>query len=218
MQQVPQYNLVQFEPLAYREPGSTEKTLLTRDKSLEELRKRRYERHPSMREFFSLVCAGFEGKLTGVDKQVFDDVSPVAGEFLHETMQVLGGDLVIYQGAENLRFLQNHYDHSQMTFSDKEIFRLYDLKPGNHYRLSQVFERNPALGERIWSRPYDKLPEKIQWQSGLVLPVGCLDQVWPVIVSDGFSRQHCVVASITYNLWASRGVRRQFPLETKIEQ
>ena len=104
MIQIPAYKRVVFEPLAYRDAGKSQKAVFARDKSFWGLRGRGFSRHPFMREWFSLVCDGLEGKLSDAEKQVFNDSRTGRGEFFNEVLLTDGKDLFVYDDAEDLVF------------------------------------------------------------------------------------------------------------------
>jgi len=58
------YKTLDWEPLAYRQKGKTEKALMTYDQSLKNLRKRGFQRPPYPSEVFLLLMDNLEGKVT----------------------------------------------------------------------------------------------------------------------------------------------------------
>lgn len=185
---------IEFEQRAVRRPSvNDEKELVERDEGLVQLWNREYERYPYVREYFALFISSEEGKLSKDLQTVFDDMNQGFGEWFQDVVLTDGQKITFYDGV-------NNSTKQPLQFSAKKIFKLNGLKPQTHYTSEQVFNANPRLGKNIWTKDYDKLPDKIKTRSGLFLPQK--DIITPVgrgiIIFD--------VSAYVCNVRASRGV------------
>ncbi len=188
-----------FEPRAVY--GGTEKKWYTFDASLRALQKRGYERHPRPAEAFDLTCRRLEGRLQPEQQAVADDMFSNRGEWLSMTMLREGNLLHCYLDPENLVWNGHKYvvPGGKLKHAGEEV---YSIGSTNEcVPIKDVNEINPALVEKLWSRPYAILPEKIRQNAWLLLPPE--NTLWPVGRGD-YNNEYDIDSSY-YGL-ASRGV------------
>ncbi len=184
------YQSVEFEPLAYRRPGETEKALLTESASQQRLQRERYDRHPSPPEEFSFVIDHFEHKLPSDLEAIAEDMLTSHGERLGMRLERKGKILVAHleQGGWPMR-----YATQQFSIGDFPSEEFIDLK--------KVPEE---LAVFLYSKPFDELPEvmrKGDRRAQIYLP--------PEGVIHPVSRSNFDVRFVVYcGSGASRGVRQ----------
>ncbi len=178
-----------------------EKKLYTFDVSLRALRERGYERHPRPAEAFDLICRGLEGRLQPEQQAVVDDMMSCYGEWLSMAMMREGNMLHCYLDPENLVWNGHKYvvHGRKLKYAGEEVHSIGSVK--RLIPIKDVNEINPALVEKLWSRPYAILPEEIKQNQNTWLWLPPENVLWPVIRS-----MYYVVTG--WYLMASRGVRR----------
>lgn len=202
MKKIPLYKQgIEFEPLAYREENRTHKALLTYDKSLERLRAAGYERHPQPAEVFSLLADNLEGKLDAQEKAIADDMLKNYGEWLSVAVERKGNVLVAYFDPVGLQWNEraNKYGvKGTLLYSHRNE---YDVtgKPSEQWIDLEQF--SPEFVQDMYSRPFAKLPEKMQEGNQRVQVWLSSDgEMWPVGRGGQFDFDNIFVR-------ASRGVR-----------
>lgn len=187
---------VEFEQKAVRRPPvNAEKELVQRDEGLVQLWNREYERYPYVREYFALSIASEEGKLSKDLQAVLDDMNQGYGEWFFDVVLTDGQKITFYDGV-------NNSTKQPLKYSAKKTFKLNGLRPQKYYTTEQVFNANPRLGKNIWTKDYDKLPDKIKTQSGIFQPPK--DVIRPV--GRGYFVSDCDVYAYICIGRASRGV------------
>ncbi len=192
------YKDLEFELKAPRK-GNDKETFYF-NQSLERLRKAGFQRHPLPHEAFVLILDGLEGKLTGNEQHVKEDMLKSYGEWLSLVFKREGNTLHCYEHPEKIVWVDK-YDFSQMTFTSDKTFPVKGLKSEDYISIKDVAKKSPDLVTYLWSRPFDKLPDEIQKNAGILIPAE--NTAWPV-GRDYVSRYY--VSGYSYD-WASRGVR-----------
>ncbi len=168
-----------FEPLAHPEPEYSGKDLLTYDNSLERLRNAGYERHPRPAEAFSLQIANLEGKLTGQQRAVANDMSSSFGEWLSAAIKRKGNTLIVYFDPQGLVWDGSRYTPKNFTCSEKRNFPLAASIPSS--TPIDLVRFSPELVAAMYGRPFRQLPPEIRDSGkpqlylppdGLIRPVG----------------------------------------------
>ncbi len=177
--------------------------LYTFDASLRALRKRGYERHPRPAEASDLMCRRLEGRLQPEQQTVVNDMFSSCGEWLSMAMMREGNLLHCYLDPENLIWNGNKYvvRGGKLKHAGEEVYSI-----GSFYwwvPIKNVNDANPALVEKLWSRPYAILPEEIKQYGLLYLPSE--NVLWPVGHSN-YGGWYDIGAYFNYE--ASRGVRK----------
>jgi len=196
------YNDIEFEPTAYREPGKTDKALLTFDKSLERLNNTGYERHSRPQEVFGLIIDGLEGKLKGTALQaVYEDMFKSYGEWLSLAFERQGDILIAHLDPEGLVWTGSAYAKQNFKSSSEKQFGIHGKESDKWIPLKEF---DDALVQHIYTRPFKELPKELQEgdrYARIALPAD--RTVWPV----GRVSVWYVIDVYIIN-WASRGVRR----------
>jgi hypothetical protein len=195
---------VELEPLAPRD--GKDKKLFFFDKSLEDVRRRGYQRHARPQEAFGLVIDGLEGKLTGAAKQVGDDMLVSYGEWLSLAFERQGSRLVWYDDPENLAWdgQRNVYTWNRVPkYAGRREFGIGSL-PSKKWIEGKDVPKD--LFVALYGREWRALPQAMREgdkRAGLWLPAGRV--AWPVgrgVFNGGYDVNGC-----NYIYRASRGVR-----------
>ncbi len=160
---------VVFEPRAVYE-GQYRKFYTFND-SLQALRERGYERHPRPAEAFDLICRGLEGRLSPEQQAVADDVVRSYSEWLSMAMMRKGNMLHCYLDPENLVRNGNQYiaQGGKLKHAGEEVYSIGSVRERWVY-IKEVNKMNPALVEKLWSRPYAILSEDIRQDGWMWFP------------------------------------------------
>jgi len=189
------YQQVVFEPRAYRAHESSlkkDKTLLSFDKSLSDLRRRGYSRHASPQEIFGLLIQGLENS-RGL-QEIADDMLTPFGEWTSLAFERKGKELVCYVYPEGLVWdveEARYHKTPSFKFSERRSFDVGpELRPGMPFNegISSGFHTlrkfRDNLVEFLYTRRFKDLPRVMMeawatYEAGLVLPSN--GEVWPVI-------------------------------------
>lgn len=205
-----------IEASALRSQADGEKDLLTYDASLAGLKSRGYARHLRPDEVFKIMIDALENpssKWKGVDA----DLRSSYGEWLSAYFQVSpdGKELTVFLDPENLELKGSVYvvdgnnglvkGSSMHKFSLEKVVgaETKNICLRNWVPLSQVNKVSSELVEFLYTRPYDRLPDRIKNNGGLRLPKA--GKGWPVGRGIG-DINYSLDAS--YSDGASRGVRQ----------
>ncbi len=192
-----------FEPKAMY--NGKEKNFYTFDASLRVLQKRGYEHHPRPAEALDLICRGLEGRLQPEQQAIAGDMLASYGEWLSMAMILKGNMLHCYLDPKNIEFQGCEYGvkGGKLKHAGEEVYSIGPFR--GWISIKEVNEINPALVEKLWSRPYAILPEEIRQHAWLFLPpenVLCPIGFFGYFNSGYIINTHC-------DLGNSRGVRQR---------
>ncbi len=161
---------VVFEPRTVYE--GQHKKLYTFNDSLQALRERGYERHPRPAEAFDLICRGLEGRLSPEQQAIADDMMNSYGEWLSMAMLRKGNLLHCYLDPENLLWDKKEWRYvvqgGKIKHAREEVYSISSFP--DCFTPKTMNEINPTLVEKLWSRPYAILPEKIRQNALMWIP------------------------------------------------
>jgi len=191
------YKDIEFEQLAYREYGESNKRLLYFDTSLERLKSAGFERHARPQEMFGLLIDGLEGKLNGNLAEVEKDTLTSLDEWTSMAFERKGDILIAHIDPEGLVWDGNNYVKQNFKNNGQQEFNVKG-KACDTWRPLNEF--NEDLVRFLYTRPFKDLPEKMQICASIGLPPEGF--AWPV-----GHYQYNVTGGKDFEKRASRGVR-----------
>ncbi|MBI4016820.1 MAG: hypothetical protein HY363_03955, partial [Candidatus Aenigmarchaeota archaeon] len=187
---------------AKRDAGQVDKSLMSYDASLANLRSEGFARHARPQEAFGLLADGLEGKLSGALKVVYDDMLAGYGEWLSLAFEREGDRLVCYLDPEGLVWGDGRYvKDSNFKFAEKKVF---DVSGKSSNQWIGLGEFGDDFVRFLYGRSFSDLP--VQMREGyqrarVYLPSDKI--AWPVGRGDFVRFDVC---GFGYYGGASRGV------------
>ncbi len=164
----------------------------------------RNARHPFPYELALVLSAGIEGKLTGNELLLFQNLQETPGEWFHILFRNNYPDLELCYAPRNVCWndTSRRYDCSTMQSHYKKCYSLERLPEGGVVALRLLSEYCPALVEELWNLPFKELPEPIKHNARVWIPPRA--EAWPMarVGHKGFG----IVGGQNYTLMATRGV------------
>ena len=206
------YNDFLVEENAKRDVGQVDKSLMYYDKSLADLRSKGFARHLRPQEVFGLLADGLEGKLSGEQKVVYDDMLSSYGEWLSLVFERDGNNLVCYLDPEGLVWKDGRYvKDANFKFVEKKVF---DIAGKSSDRWIDLREFGDDFVRFLYGRSFSDLPVQM-WEGALRAQVYLPPDktAWPVGRGYGIRFD---VYGFGYDIGASRGsvpvVQKKFEL------
>ena len=199
------YADVEFEVQAPRD--RINKKLYSFDKSLARLQKADFERHPRPLEAFTLITDGLEGKLSGVQKDICNDMLELGsyGEWLSLAFERNNDILTCYLDPEGLIWnsKSSEYVKDDFKFAEKKEFNIAG-KPYQQWIELETFSND--FVQYIYGHNFKDLP--IEMREGnkraqVYLPPNCITKP---VARGGYGNGYGFSSG---SYWASRGVRAQ---------
>ena len=200
---VSNYNNLEFELQAPRD--GSDKELYTFDKSLARLQSAGFERHPRPSEVFTLLADGLEGKLSGVQKDICNDMFKDHGEWLSLAFERKGDILLAYVDPRGLVLNEDNDKYEKKRFGYSEL-KKFDIHGKESNELIDLEEFSNNFVRFLYGRSFKDLPQDMKEgdkRAQLYLPSDGV--VWPVArggFDDGYYVDGC-----NYVIGASRGIR-----------
>ena len=208
--QPPSGNAMSYKDIVFESKAvydGNNKKLFTYDKSLSDLKSRKYERHARPIEVFGLLIANLENKLTAEQKAIAQDMVNSYGEWLSLAVERKGNELICYEDPENLVWnaAKNLYVvQGKLKYGNEKKFSIKNIKSSEWIDL-QNFDKE--LQKYLYGREWKDLPSEMKsgnLHAQLALPPD--KTIWPAGRGD-FDNGYDV-GSCNYNYWASRGVQK----------
>jgi len=200
------YQQVEFETLACRKEGKSEKASFSFDQSLAKLRERGYERHPRSVEMFSLLSDHLEERLGNGVQEVAVDMLENYGEWVSLAWERKGDVLIAYVDPVGLVWDEQRREYVRDNFDCAQT-QEFDItgKQSRHGVDLKEFGREFVVAH--YGVPFDELP--VQMREGdrraqaYLTPEGI---VWPVGRGNYNYWHYLLIDGSSCNFKASRGV------------
>ncbi len=159
------YKGIEFEPLACRKQGASEKMLFYFNNSLVRLTidglEPGFERHPRPQEALGLIMDGIKGKLVDTSfRNMHADMLSSYGEWFSMAFERKGNILIAYLDPEGLVWNSNTYvKNSSFKFVDKQEFDIAGKKSNTWIPLDEFSD---DLVQAIYGRKFKDLPQEVR--------------------------------------------------------
>lgn len=165
---------IEFEKYAVKQSKGVVGIVLAQDSngigydfgsSLNRLKGEKYERHPLPYEICSLLIAGMEGKLSGDESGVEQNILNTDKQFVSLAFKYSNDILHCYEHPINIK----GSDFSQMEYSADRVFRIGSHGTSQGIKLKTLKGCRPELVEYLFSKRFEELPVEIRDRGALQL-------------------------------------------------